>query len=191
MSLDINEKNQRYQEKEDIELPEWTGKLVKYSYLGFGLFLLVSSLFLLGCSSAGASDGLNWQSATSVISEERAREIVEENSSESADIDAILEAMQVFQSDELLLVDFNSPLLTGRLGTLHVIYDSEGNRIFNRYLPSRLPGGVPTLHFSERTSDGYPCLLINAEPTETEITQYTLCYQGADWVVVNEAVVSY
>ena len=191
MSLDVNEKNQRYQEKEDIELPEWTGKLVKYSYLGFGLFLLVSSLFLLGCSSAGASDGLNWQSATSVISEERAREIVEENSSESADIDAILEAMQVFQSDELLLVDFNSPLLTGRLGTLHVIYDSEGNRIFNRYLPSRLPGGVPTLQFSERTSDGYPCLLINAEPTETEITQYTLCYQGADWVVVNEAVVSY
>ena len=190
--MNIDEKNKKYQAEEDIELPEWAGKLVKFSYLGFGLFLLVSSLFLLGCSSAGASDGLNWQSATSVISEERAKEIIAENSAESANRDSILETMRVFQSDEgLLFVDFNSPELTGRLGSLHVIYDSEDNLIFGRYLPSRLPEGVPTLQLSERTSGGYPCLVINSDPTETEITQYTLCYQGADWVVVDEAVVSY
>jgi hypothetical protein len=197
MNLDIDEKNQRHQAAGDIELPEWAGRVVRYLYLGLSFALLLSSLTLMSCSSAGASDGLNWQDATQVISETRALEIVGENSSVSGeDQQSILESMQVYQSDDgLLIVDFDSPFLSGRLGSLYVIYDADGKQIFNRYISKNLPEGVPVLQFSpDREGTEYPCLLISMldEPANPEsgIAQVTLCYDGADWIETNTEVVT-
>lgn len=197
MNIDIDEKNKRHQEAGDIELPEWAGRVARYLYLGLGLFLIASTLTLMSCSSAGASDGFNWRNASKVISEERALAIVEENSSASGeDLKSILESMQVYESDVgLLFVDFNSRLLSGRLGSLYVIYDADGKRIFNRYISKRLPEDVPVIQFSpNREASGYPCLLINLldDPVNPEsgIAQVTLCYDGSDWVEANTEVVT-
>jgi hypothetical protein len=197
MNLDIDEKNKRHQAAGDMELPEWAGRVVRYLYLGLSLALLASSLTLMSCASAGAADGLNWQDATQVISEQRALEIVGENSSVSGeDQQSILESMQVYQSDDgLLVVDFNSPLLSGRLGSLYVIYEADGKQIFNRYISKNLPEDVPVIQFSpDREGTDYPCLLISLldEPTDPEsgIAQVTLCYDGADWIETNTEVVT-
>lgn len=191
MNIDIDEKNKRNKDSGDIELPEWAGRVVRYLYLGAGLFLLASSLTLLGCSSAGAATGLDWQDATSILSEERAQVIVEENSSTSGEeLDSIVDSMKVFESDEgLLFVDFNSSLLSGRLGSLYVIYDENENIIFNRYLSKQLPEGIPVLEISTRQSGGYSCLLVNLLEN-SEVTQSTLCYegQGTEWIVVNTVI---
>jgi hypothetical protein len=197
MNLDIEAKNQRHQAAGDVELPEWAGRVVRYLYLGLSLALLVSSLTLMSCASAGAVDGFNWQGATQVISEESALAIIGENSSVAGeDQQTILESMQVYQSDAgLLIVDFNSPLLSGRLGSLYVIYDADGKQIFNRYLSKNLPEEVPVIQFSpDREGTDYPCLLISLldQPTHPEsgIAQVTLCYDGADWIETNTEVVT-
>ena len=59
MALDVDEMNARSQEKGDLELPRWAGFFAKFVYLGLGVFLLISSLLLSGCS-ADASARLDW-----------------------------------------------------------------------------------------------------------------------------------
>jgi len=198
MKLDIEAKNQRGQHTGDIELPDWTGRLLRFLYLGAGLFLLASSLTLLGCSSAGASqDAVVWQPATDVMAPERAEDIIAANSSalSASEQNSVLQSMRVAElGDELRLVDFNNPLLTGRLGALYVIYEGDGDRIFNRYLNPRLPEGVPVVQIADRRSGGYPCLIINdvSQPAGSGgmgIAQTTLCYDGADWIEANTEVV--
>ena len=194
MKLDIEAKNQRGQHTGDIELPDWTGRLLRFLYLGAGLFLLASSLTLLGCSSAGASeDAVVWEPATDVMAPARAQDIIAANSSalSASEQNAVLQSMRVAElGDELRLVDFNNPLLTGRLGALYVIYD----RIFNRYLNPRLPEGIPVVQIADRRSGGYPCLIINdvsqsAGSGGMGIAQTTFCYGGADWIEANTEVV--
>jgi hypothetical protein len=184
-------------DKDNLEVPEWTAKMIRFFYLGIGIFLLTSSLMLLGCSSAGASDSITWQPATNVISAARAREIIGENSSVSSEstIQSMIESMKVAQlSQGLLMVDFNSPMLTGIAGGRYAIYDSNQKQIFNRYLPAFLPSGVPTVQLAERTgASDYPCLVVNTltEPAnaETDITQLTLCYDGGEWKTENRKTV--
>lgn len=202
MNIDIDEINKRNAALGDIEVPAWVGKLLRFSYLGFGLFLLASSLALLGCSSAVAVDSeLEWQSATEVVSEARVREIAIENSayaeSDQENVDSLTSAMLVSQlSEEILIVDFNSPLLTGRAGTLFAVYEGNGmgDLILARYFNKRIPQGVPVIQLSERTGiDDYPCFVVNdiEQPTDsTDIVQATLCYDGAEWNTVEQKIVS-
>lgn len=198
MQLDIESKNQRSQQTGDIELPNWVGRVLRFLYLGAGLFLLASSLTLLGCSSAGANeDSVVWQPVTNVMSAERAQEIIAVHSSalSMSEQDSLLQSMRVAElGGDLRMVDFNNPLLTGRLGALYVIYEGDGDRIFNRYLNPRLPEGVPVVQIADRRSSGYPCLIINdvsqsAGSGGMGIAQTTLCYDGADWIEANTEVV--
>jgi hypothetical protein len=197
MKLDIEAKNQRGQHTGDIELPDWTGRLLRFLYLGAGLFLLASSLTLWGCSSAGASeDAVVWQPATDVMATARAQDIIAANSSalSAPEQDSVLQSMRVAElGDELRLVDFNNPLLTGRLGALYVIYECDGDRIFNRYLSQQLPEGIPVVQRSPRQQGEHPCLLINrlhqSLTDQQAIAQTTLCYDGATWFEANTAVV--
>ncbi len=199
MKLDIDEKNRRSQHAGDIELPDWMGRILRFVYLGAGLFLLASSLTLFGCASAGASqDSVVWQSATQVVTAERAKEIIAANSSalSTAEQESLLQSMQIAELREgLRLVDFNNSILTGRLGSLYVIYERDGDRIFNRYLNQQLPEGVPVIQLADRDSGGYPCLLINdvsqgAGADDIGIAQTTLCYDGVTWNEANTEVVN-
>lgn len=198
MNLDIDGKNQQAKDSGDIELPRWVGRLLRFMYLGAGLFLMASSLTLMGCSSAGASEeAVVWQPATEVLSAEQSQAIIAANSSALSDAEqaSLRQSMRVAELGEgMRMIDFNSDLLTGRLGALYVIYDRDGDLIFNRYLNPKLPDGVPVVQRSERSRSGYPCFRINdvtqpAGSTSLGIAQTTLCYDGANWVEANTEVV--
>ena len=198
MNLDIDEKNQQAQDTGDIELPHWVGRLLRFMYLGAGLFLMASSLTLMGCSSVGASEeAVVWQPATEVLSAERSQAIIATHSSALSEAEqaSVRQSMQVTELGEgMQMIDFNNALLTGRLGSLYVIYDRDGDRIFNRYLNPKLPDGVPVVQRSDRSRNGYPCFIVNdvTQPTGSTapgIAQTTLCYDGVNWIDANTEVV--
>jgi hypothetical protein len=197
MKFDIEAKNQQRQQVGDVELPAWVGRLLRLIYLGAGLFLLASSLTLLGCSSAGADQGeLSWQPAAEVLSPERIQDIITAHSSalSEAEQEALVQSMQVADLGAgLKIVDFNHPLLQGRLGALYVIYGPQGERIFSRYLSQQLPEGIPVVQRSPRQQGQDPCLVINrlhqSLTDQQAIAQTTLCYDGATWLEANTAVV--
>ncbi len=198
MNLDIDKKNQQAHDSGDIELPRWVGRLLRLMYLGAGLFLMASSLTLMGCSSVGASEeAVVWQPAAEVLSAERSQAIIAANSSALSDAEqaSLRQSMRVAELGEgMRMIDFNSDLLTGRLGSLYVIYDRDGDLIFNRYLNPKLPDGVPVVQHSERSRSGYPCFMVNdvTQPpgsADLGIAQTTLCYDGANWVEANTEVV--
>lgn len=195
MTLDVDEMNTRNQERGDIELPRWSGKFAKFIYLGLGLALLLSSLLLSGCASAKADDSPNWRSATEVLPEDRARQIVSQNSSvTNEEISSIVDSMRVAEMDNgMLIVDFNNPLLTGRIGSLFTIYNADGDRIFNRYLSQQLPEGVPVIQLSDRTHSNNPCIIVNSanQPAQagSDVLQTLLCFEGSQWVTENQKIV--
>ncbi|HEY9816091.1 MAG TPA: hypothetical protein V6D20_09895, partial [Candidatus Obscuribacterales bacterium] len=103
MNLDIDGKNQQAKDSGDIELPRWVGRLLRLMYLGAGLFLMASSLTLMGCSSAGASEeAVVWKPAAEVLSAERSQAIIAANSSalSEAEQESVRQSMQVTELGE-------------------------------------------------------------------------------------------
>lgn len=195
MTLDIDEMNNRSKERGDVELPDWSGRFAKFIYLGLGLALLLSSLLLSGCASAKADDLPDWQAAADTLPEGQVREIVIQNSSVTdQEISSIVRSMLVAEMDNgMLIVDFNNPLLTGRIGSLYTIYNTSGDRIFNRYLSQQLPEGVPVIQLSDRTNSGNSCIIVNSanQPAQvdSDVLQTLLCFEGSQWVTQNQKIV--
>ena len=131
---------------------------------------------------------LNWQPATTIVSEEKLGQLIEAHSDflESNEFDSILSMALAYEENDLILVDFNSELLCGRAGCLYVgLRRSTGEEILSSYLTVALPPSQPAIETVDR---GYilPCLIVrDVDEVDKTITKSTFCYQSVDWVLEN------
>ena len=148
-----------------------------------GLFMVLK---LLGFPATAAA-ALNWQPATTLLSEEELRQLINNHSDflEPDEFDSILNSVLAYEESDLVLVDFNTELLCGRAGCLYVgLRRSTGEEILSSYLTVALPSGEPVIETVDR---GYtlPCLIVRDIDSEDTITKSTFCYQSVDWVLEN------
>ena len=136
---------------------------------------------------ATAAAALNWQPATTLLSEEELRQLIDNHSDflEPDEFDRILNSALAYEESDLVLVDFNTEFLCGRAGCLYVgLRKSTGEEILSSYLTVLLPSGEPVIETVDR---GYtlPCLIVRDIDSEDTITKSTFCYQSVDWVLEN------
>ena len=149
-----------------------------------GCLLIVLKLSGFPATAAAA---LNWQPATTLLSEEELRQLIDNHSDflEPDEFDSILNSALAYEENNLVLVDFNTELLCGRAGCLYVgLRRSTGKEILSSYLTVTLPSGEPVIGTVDR---GYtlPCLVVRDIDAEDTITKSTFCYQSVDWVLEN------
>ena len=137
---------------------------------------------------ATAAVELNWQPATTIVSEEKLSQLIEAHSDflEPHEFDSILSMTLAYEENDLVLVDFNSELLCGRAGCLYVaLRRSTGEEILSSYLTVALPPNEPVIETVDR---GYPlpCIIIrDVNEIDRTVTKSTFCYQSVDWVLEN------
>ncbi|MFB2773176.1 hypothetical protein ACE1AT_28480 [Pelatocladus sp. BLCC-F211] len=173
-------------------------RLVRYFHFSLGIFLLISTLLLNGCSNTNSAEvGLNWHNV-SKIPKSLVNLAVSENTSllpvETSSIKVA--TISTHKKDKrLYLLNFNSSDLCGRLGCLYAGYLSQGqgqySSVMNLYLQPDLPPGK---HLINITSDSFtntsklPCLdiqQVNFNPTLQEITY---CFDGSDYQPVKNTL---
>ena len=153
------------------------------SFVGCLLLVLKFSGF-----PATAAVELNWQPATTIVSEEKLGRLIEAHSDflESNEFNRILSMALAYEEKDLILVDFNSELFCGRAGCLYVgLRRSTGEEILSSYLTVALPPSQPAIETVDR---GYtlPCLIVrDVDEVDKTITKSTFCYQSVDWVLEN------
>ena len=148
-----------------------------------GLFMILK----LSGFPATAAAALNWQPATTLLSEEELRQLIDNHSDflEPDEFDSILNSALAYEESDLVLGDFNTELLCGRAGRLYVgLRKSTGEEILASYLTVALPSGEPVIETADR---GYtlPCLIVRDIDNGNTITKSTFCYQSVDWVLEN------
>jgi len=137
---------------------------------------------------ATAAVELNWQPATTIVSEEKLGQLIEAHSDflESDEFDSLLSMALAYEENDLVLVDFNSELLCGRAGCLYVGFRrSTGAEILSSYLTVALPPSEPVIETVDR---GYtlPCIVVrDVDEVDRTVTKSTFCYQSVDWVLEN------
>ena len=171
----------------DRELPEWAQSKVNYLRLVLICLLAVIALsgLLSGCSALASND---WQAATELLTDAQLQTVMDENTANlSASQQAeLLDAMQAQAvTDTVVAIEFNSPLLTGQLGTLFAVYAfSEDNprSLLQIYLTDVLPPGdeFALLHVTDRLVNGLPCLQFDQlqNPAQQEVARLEYCYDG-------------
>lgn len=147
-----------------------------------GLFMVLK---FSGFPATAAAE-LNWQPATTLLSEEALRQLIDNHSDflEPDEFDGILNSALAYEESDLVLVDFNTELLCGRAGCLYVGLRRSREEILSSYLTVSLPSGEPVIETVDR---GYtlPCLVVRDIDDEDTITKSTFCYQSVDWVLEN------
>lgn len=177
----------------DRELPEWAQTRVNYLRLGFiFLFAALAIGGLVGCSASASDD---WRPATDLLTDAQQQTVLDANTSNSLNPDelsGIAESMRVQELAEgLVAVDFNSPLLTGQLGTRFVVYyiaDEPPSPVLETHLVKTLPDGFPLIDTLEQTLNGLPCLAIHQVDSRvrSEVTRYEFCYDGNTYALQNK-----
>lgn len=178
----------------DRELPEWAQTRVNYLRLVFMvIFAALAIGGLFGCSANASNE---WRPAPDLLTETQQQEILDANTSNSSspdELSSIAESMRVRELAEgLVAVDFNSPLLTGQLGTRFVVYyitDETPSPVLETHLVKTLPENFPLIDTLEQTLNGLPCLVIHQVDmrVRSEVTRYEFCYDGNTYVLQNES----
>ncbi|NET46878.1 hypothetical protein [Okeania sp. SIO2B3] len=173
----------------------------KYIYLivpflkGFALFLILSGLFgIVGCGShAQAISG--WKPATKVVSEDTAKQIIADNSSEKANENTYTQLEAIRLTNKLTLFKINSPSFCGYFGCLHLAYleetPGEYRPILRRYINPLLPKNTTQIQLLKEPPNGVvaksslPCLrFFQAHPTNNILQQITECFDGQVYKIV-------
>lgn len=138
--------------------------------------------------SATAAAALNWRPATTILSEEKLSQLIDNHSDflEPDELSSILNSALAYEENDMVLVNFNTELLCGRAGCLYVgLRKSKGEEILSSYLTASLPSGEPVI---ETVNRGYmlPCLIVrDIDNGGDTITKSTFCYQSVNWVLEN------
>ncbi len=175
----------------DKEIPEWAQTKVNYLRLVLVcLFAVIALSGLLGGCSALASD--DWQASNELLTDAQLQTVVDENTSNLPEPQRaeLLEAMRVHAVTETVVaIDFNSPLLTGQLGTLFAVYafsEDEPRSLLQIYLTDVLPPGdeFALLHVTDRLVNGLPCLQFDQlqNPAQPEVSRLEYCYDNNAYV---------
>ncbi len=183
---------QTHHRKDDIEIPQWLAKHLNLGRLLFAFTFLVFVLFGCSCSKASATD---WQSAQSVLSEERIETIVQDNSSLSGErlSQVVGDALVLKPHEALYFIDFNSRLLRGRSGRRFAGYhvrDGQWEQVFMAYMVDA-PGGFHLIEATESMQKGLPCLRVHqpnpsdpSDPPDT-VKRLRLCFTGESYELVD------
>lgn len=174
------------QTRNDIEIPQWLAKHLNLGRLLFAFVILAFALF--GCSEATASD---WQSAQSILSEERIETIVQDNSSLSGEqLSQVVGNVLVFRPHEAIyFIDFNSRLLRGSNGRRFAAYrvrDGQWEQVFMAYLVDA-PGGFNLIEATQSMQNGLPCLRVH-QPNNNNpdtVKRLRLCFTGESYELVD------
>ena len=171
-------------------------RLVRYFHLALGFSLLITSLFLSGCSndnSLGAS--LNWQNANAVPKSLLLSATTQNTTLPSTQIDGIKVAViPITGNKHLYIFNFNSPNLCGELGCLYAGYlsNAQGSKqVLNLYLqPNVLPGkNLITLINDSNNSLSLPCLDVQQVINNTTLQKLIYCFDGNDYQPVENTLI--
>lgn len=142
---------------------------------------ILFNIVLPGQVSGAQSD--DWQPLSTLLEPEKLLQIVTDNTTPSADRQAISRAAVGIIEGDLLVVDFNSSALCGRGGCAIAVYRiSTSEQLLFTYATQL--DGEPLVELTERSGVELPCLLM-APPINTTaqgLTRDTLCYQDGEWV---------
>ncbi|PMB12555.1 hypothetical protein CI592_02285 [Fischerella thermalis CCMEE 5328] len=163
--------------------------LVRYFHFSLGIFLLISTLLLNGCSNTNSAEvGLNWHNASKIPKSLVNLAVSENTSLLPVEVSSIKVATIPThdQDKRLYLLNFNSSDLCGRLGCLYAGYLGKGqgqySSVMNLYLQPDLPPGK---HLISVTSDSFtntsnfPCLDVKQVNFNRTLQEITYCFDGS------------
>lgn len=161
--------------------PPWLGRAAYWFRLGFAAVILISSLLSLTSCGVSAEEA-QWYPASKYFERSLLNQIVTENSSLKPSEEVInkIQVSQLAKQPPLILVDFDNAELCGQLGCLYTIYLEKGGiieKIYSRYLSSKLPKGVQLFEISDRTQNDLPCVVVN-QIAGSNLNKLSLCYDG-------------
>jgi hypothetical protein len=170
----------------DQPAPLWMSKGVYFFRIGIAVFLALS-LFLTGCQVQPSI----WQPATDQLTSEQITAIASENSSFTASnvpADWIAK-MQIYQLEDLLIVNFNQPGLCSPnnvrctyVGYVRETQPQSLKQVFSLQINPNLPPNTRLFEPAEMESNGLPCFKVNQVGNQ-EIIQSVLCFNGTAYVV--------
>jgi hypothetical protein len=172
----------------DQPAPIWMSKGVYFFRIGIAVFLALS-LLLTGCQ-VRANESSIWNPATDQLKPEQITIIISENSSfTTSNVPADwIEKMQIYQIDELLIVNFNQPGLCSpnNVRCAYVGYVQEPQsqslkQVFSLHLDPNLPPNTQLFEPAGMENQGLPCFKVN-QVGEQEILQSVLCFNGTVYV---------
>lgn len=172
-------------------------RLVRYFHLALGFSLLITSLFLSGCSNDNSlGTSLNWQNANAVPKSLLLSATTQNTTLPSTQIDSIKVAViPTRRKNHLYIFNFNSPNLCGELGCLYAGYlnNAQGSKqVFKLYLqPNVLPGKhlITLMNDNSKNSLGLPCLNAQQVLNNTTLQMLTYCFDGNDYQPVENTLI--
>ncbi|RUT03791.1 hypothetical protein DSM106972_047050 [Dulcicalothrix desertica PCC 7102] len=172
-------------------------RLVRYFHLSLGLFLLISVLFLNGCSNTNANGvKIRW-SNTEKVPASLMRLAIADNTSLSSTARTSIQVSEVGLKDQdnrLYLFNYNDSRLCGRLGCLYTGYINKGKnkftRVINLYLqPKKAPGenliSIKPNNFG--STSNIPCLDIQQLNDNRTLQKITYCDEGGYYQAVENS----
>lgn len=169
-------------------------RLVRYFHLSLGIFLLISVLFLNGCSSRTDGVKISWNDTSKVPASLMQLAISENTSLSSTTKSSIKFASVKGQGKRLYLFNYNNSSLCGKLGCLYTGYVDKGKnqytRVMNLYLQPELE---PNQNLISVSSDNYnsnfnlPCLDIQQLNDNHTLQKLTYCDEGGYYQAVESS----
>lgn len=164
-------------------------RLVRLFQLSLGIFLLLSTLLLNGCSSHSADVGLTWL-PSSTIPKTLLQAAVTENTTLSADKSTQITVATVptkQKNQQLYIFNYNTAETCGRLGCLYVAYLADKNQkrykqVLSVYLHPDLPAEHPLFSLSPQTQgQTLPCLEVKQVSKKDTLTHLTYCFNDSSY----------
>lgn len=180
----------------DFELPDWAQPRINYVRLG--LAFLLGALALGGIMGCSASASSGWSRADSLVPEASLEQVVNENTSDlsEAERSELIEDTDAIEiAPDVVGLYFRSPLLTGQLGSLFVVYRLEGDSpmpLLQTYLRPDLPasGDYPLIATTDRIVNDLPCLHVHqVESAAPEVTRFEVCFDGNEYRIEEEIAI--
>lgn len=165
--------------------------LVRYFNLSLGIFLLITALFLNGCSSGNADSAvrLSWKNA-SKASKSLLQLAISENTSlplPSTQVNSIKVAtIPTTEKDKHLYLFNYNPDLCGKLGCLYTAYLDKGqghySRVISLYLKPDLPSEKQLISLNKENNNNastLPCLDVQQSNSKQTLQKITYCFDGS------------
>lgn len=169
-------------------------RLVRYFHFSLGIFLLISVLFLNGCSSRADGVKISWSDANKVPAS-LMQLVISENTSLSSTTKSSIKFADVKGQDKhLYIFNYNNYSLCGKLGCLYTGYVDKGKnqytRVMNLYLQAELEPNQNLISVSSEnfgSNLNLPCLDIQQLSDNHTLQKLTYCDEGGYYQAVENS----
>lgn len=174
-------------------------RFVRYFHWSLGIFLLLSTLLLNGCSNPTTERGIkiNWHDGFTAPKPLLELAISENTSLPTAQLSEVLVAAIPTQEKDkqLYIFNYNSPTLCGRWGCLYTGYSDRGqgrySRVLSVYLQPDLPPGKQLISVSSSATtannSSLPCLDVQQTRSNRTLQNLTYCFDGSSYQPVENS----